>query len=95
MTPRNVGITGQSHPSMGYKLFALVLLERLRNAGAEQRLWATQFGFRSRRSTRDAIFLGRRMIEEAWEQRDGKAILLALDWAKAFDSISPSALADA
>ena len=31
--------------SVGYKVFATVLLERLRAAGAEERLWKTQFGF--------------------------------------------------
>jgi hypothetical protein len=78
--------------AIGYKLFAIILLDRLRKAGAEQRLWPTQFGFRSQRGTRDAILLARRAIEQAWELKDGKVILLALDWAKAFDSVSPAGL---
>ena len=77
---------------IGYKLFALVLLKRLKKAGAESRIWPTQFGFKSKSGTRDALFLARRMIERAWEQQNGKLIYLALDWAKAFDSISPDAL---
>ena len=35
------------------------------------------------------------MIDEAWALKDGKAVLLALDWAKAFDSVSPDAMARA
>eukprot|EP00959_Pyramimonas_sp_CCMP1952_P097989 2048034-Pyramimonas_sp.AAC.1 len=33
------------------------------------------------------------MIEDAWATNDGGTLLLALDWAKAFDSVSPTALA--
>ena len=80
---------------VGYKLFANILLERLRKAGAEKRLWPPQFGFRSGRGTGDALFIARREIERANRQKDGKTILLALDWAKAFDSVSPDALATA
>ena len=78
--------------SIGYKLFALVLLNRLKSSGAEERIWKTQFGFKSKCGTRDALFLARRLIERAWESKDGKLIFLALDWAKAFDSIAPDAL---
>ena len=59
---------------IGYKLFALILLERLKTAGAEDRIWKTQYGFKSACGTRDALFLARRMIERAWEQRDGQLI---------------------
>ena len=79
--------------SIGYKLFATTLLQRLRDAGAEQRVWRTQFDFRRGYGTADALFMARRRIEQAWESRDGTAVLLALDWAKAFDCISPSSLA--
>ena len=77
---------------IGYKIFALVLLRRLKAAGAETRIWHTQFGFCSQRGTLDAVFLARRIIEEANAQQDKRLVLLALDWAKAFDSISPEAL---
>eukprot|EP00959_Pyramimonas_sp_CCMP1952_P466226 9489631-Pyramimonas_sp.AAC.1 len=70
----------------------MIMLRRLREAGAEEKIWKTQFGFRSGRGTADAIFLARRVIEEAWATKGGSAALLALDWAKAFDSISPEAL---
>ena len=32
-------------------------------------------------------------MEEIWGTRDGKGMFLALDWAKAFNSISPDAMA--
>ena len=75
--------------SVLYKLYASILLNRLKSAGAERRLWDSQFGFRSRRSTEDALFIARRRIEQAWASRDGHCFLLALDWRKAFDSIAP------
>ena len=78
--------------NIGYKLFAIILLNRLRSAGAENRIWPTQFGFRRHRGTGDALFVARRIIEDTWARRDGKVIFLALDWARAFDSVSPAAL---
>ena len=81
--------------AIGYKLFAMVLLQRLRAAGAEDRLWETQFGFRSKRGTGDALFIARRELERANSEKSGKTILLAPDWAKAFDSVSPDALSKA
>ena len=77
---------------IGYKLLANILLKRLKDAGAEGRVWHTQFGFCSKRSTFDAVFLARRIIENAVALKDRKLVLLALDWAKAFDSISPEGL---
>ena len=78
---------------IGYKLFAIILLNRLKLAGCENRIWPTQFGFRSGVGTSDALFVARRTLEEAWEQKEGKTVMLALDWARAFDSVSPAALA--
>ena len=80
---------------IGYKLFAIIMLERLKHAGAEDRVWHTQFGFKSNAGTRDALFLARRLIERAWEKKHGQLVSLALDWAKAFDSISPDSLSKA
>eukprot|EP00972_Heterocapsa_arctica_P028914 4254105-Heterocapsa_arctica.AAC.1 len=59
---------------------------------AENRLWPTQFGFNSNNGTSDALFLARRIVEQACESSWGSAVLLALDWAKAFDNIEPNAL---
>ena len=81
--------------NIGYKMFAVILLKRLQKAGADNNLWPTQFGFRRGRGTQDALFLVRRQLEHTWAQKNGKVVLLALDWAKAFDSVSPSALAGA
>ena len=36
--------------------------------------------------------MARRAIEQAWATREGEVTMLALDWAKAFDSISPAAM---
>ena len=77
---------------IGYKLFAQVLLQRLKDAGAEKRIWSTQFGFRTKVGTAEALFVARRQIDQAWMMKSGETFMLALDWAKAFDSISPAAL---
>ena len=44
------------YSAVGYKLFASILLFCLRGAGAEDRIWTTQMGFRNNRGTGDAIF---------------------------------------
>ena len=80
---------------VAYKLFATIILRRLQRGGAEKRLTETQFGFRRGRGTVDAILALRRRIELAWAQRSGQAACLALDWQRAFDSISPEALMQA
>ena len=77
---------------ISYKIFAAVILSRLKDANAEGRIWKTQFGFRSTYGTNDALFMIRRMIDRALASRNESLIILALDWAKAFDSISPNAL---
>ena len=57
--------------AVGYKMFAAMLLRRLRRAGAEQRIWSTQRGFKSGTGTVDALFMARRIIEGAWAERRG------------------------
>ena len=71
------------------------MLRRLKNAGAEERIHKHQFGFKSKSGTVDAIYLARRILDKAMGGKNGKITLLALDWAKAFDSISPEALCKA
>jgi hypothetical protein len=73
----------------------MVLPNRLKAVGAEERIWSTQYRFRSKVGTAYALFSARRKIEEAIETRGGTAVLLALDWAKAFGSVSPDAVAQA
>ena len=81
--------------AIGYKMFASLLLHRLKTAGAEARITDTQFGFKSKSGTREALFLVRRMIEQSWLKKDHTFIMLALDWSKAFDSIAASSLLQA
>ena len=81
--------------AVGYKIFAAILLRRLKDAGAEDRIWPTQFGFRSGCGCADALFIARRKAENACARKDGNLLLLALDWAKASDSISPAGLVNA
>ena len=78
--------------SVGYKILASLLLQRLQDAGSEERIRETQYGFRPERGTADALFLARRLIDAAIERRGGKLLLLMLDWRKAFDRIKPEAL---
>ncbi len=80
---------------IGYKLVAAILLNRLKQAGAEKRIWNTQFGFKSGSGTADALFAVRRLVDSICGSADSSAIFLALDWAKACDSISPSGLSAA
>lgn len=77
---------------VAYKLFATLLLARLKSAGAEGRLAQTQFGFQSGRGTSDAIFQVRRRIDLALAHKHGCIGLLALDWKKWFDSINVEGL---
>ena len=42
---------------IGYKMCALILLNRLNAVGAEERIWKTQYGFRGRRGILDALFV--------------------------------------
>ena len=72
--------------AIGYKLFATILLRRLNAAGADARIWPTQFGFRIGRGCADALFVARRLLERTRAAKDGSVVFLALDWAKAFDS---------
>ena len=67
---------------------ASMLKNRLLSRGLDERLWNSQFGFRKKQCTEDAIFVAKRHIELALAQRHGCLSLLALDWAKAFDSVN-------
>ena len=78
--------------SIWYKVFAALIHRRLVDAGAEGKISKSQFGFCSGRSTLDAIFTLRRRVDVAWAQQNGRLLVLALDWQKAFDAIDPSAM---
>ena len=78
--------------NLGYKVFAALLLQRLKSGGVDKHLWPTQFGFKSKYGTADALFIVRRLLDRTLACKDESNILLALDWSKAFDSISPEGL---
>ena len=73
--------------TVGYKVLARLILNRLRASGAEDNLRSSQFGFRAGRSTSQAIFLAKRLIERAVAAKGGRLSLVLLDWSKAFDKI--------
>ena len=81
--------------NLAYKVLASLLLLRLKNAEGDNYLWHTQFGFRGGHGTADALFIVRRCLETVWNSQGQSKILVALDWAKAFDSISPDGLLEA
>ena len=79
---------------VGSELFAIILLDCLKVGGVESRIWDTQYGFRSNRGTVEAILLARRVLDQTREREDRRTFMLALDWLKAFDSVSPQKLCD-
>jgi len=78
-----------------YKIYAILLKQRLLDARLDERLWQSQFVFRPNRATEDAIYTARRRLELALAQRSGQLSLLALDWAQAFDSMNVDGMLDA
>jgi len=52
----------------------------------------TQYGFRKGRSTVDALFILRRILEWVQNQKDGKFYMLFLDCKMAFDKVDHKAL---
>ena len=77
---------------VAYKVLAAILLRRLQDAGAEDKLTSTQFGFRRGQGTIDAKCMVRRKMEYAWATKHGSMSFLALDLKMAFDYIDPAAL---
>ena len=68
------------------------ILKRLKDANAEDRIWDTQFGFRSNYGANDALHLIRQLMDNTLATKDDPLIIVALDWAKAFDKITHEAL---
>ncbi len=69
-----------------YKLFAACLQYRLQST-MDAVLQSTQFGFRKGRSGLQAIHCIRRFLD-MHERAGKKAMILLLDWEKAFDKIN-------
>jgi hypothetical protein len=81
--------------SVGYKVLASILLDRLKAGGAEDRMRNSQFGFRPGRSTSDALYLTRRVVDAALLGKGPGIMMLLLDWAKAFDRLRKDSMLDA
>ena len=64
-----------------------MLQKRLQTGGAEERIRATQFGFRPKKSTAQALAIMRRIFDAAYSAGKPGMMALFLDWAKAFDRI--------
>ena len=73
-----------------YKILASAI-HKILEEGIEQDLQKTQYGFRKRRGTADALYNIKRIIT-AGESTQTKTFLLLLDWAKAFDKINHEGL---
>ena len=77
-----------------YKIFTSIIQKRMARA-MDHVLQKTQYGFRKERSTADAIYLIRRIIEQGEKSNPNKSPALkfvTLDWEKAFDSVRDEAL---
>ena len=61
--------------------------KRIVKRWVESRLRSTQYGFRPKRSTTQALAVARRALDAAHAARGQGIIALLLDWAKAFDRL--------
>jgi hypothetical protein len=52
----------------------------------EEKIWKTQYGFRAKHSTAEALYITRR-IQDFYETHGDKCFMLFLDWEKAFDKV--------
>ena len=68
-----------------YKLFACIVQKRISDK-LDQYLQKTQYGFRKKRGTADALHYIRRMVDKG-EMTGTKTLLVLLDWEKAFDKV--------
>ena len=73
-----------------YKIYASLVQKRLSHF-FDSRIRSTQFGFRAKRSTTQPIHIMRRILE-VFERQQNSLHLLFLDWSKAFDSVTFSAI---
>ena len=73
-----------------YKFIAAMVKNTVA-AGLETWISKTQYGFRPKRSTAQAIFIARRLMDIA-ERTGSNLTLILLDWEKAFDKIAQDKL---
>ena len=76
-----------------YKIFAAIIQKRLAE-GLDVYLQKTQYGFRQKKGTADALHYVRRMIDKG-EMTNSKTLLVLLDWEKAFDKVLHDRLLEA
>ena len=62
--------------AVGYKVLASRLHKRLLDGGCERRMRESQFGFRPKRGTSDALMLVRRMVDAAHMNNRGGLLFL-------------------
>lgn len=76
-----------------YKLIAGIIQNRIAMK-LDSKLQQTQYGFRRKRGTAEAIHYVRRMVDKG-ESRQNKTLLVLLDWEKAFDKRDHAKLIEA
>lgn len=76
-----------------YKLYTAILQKRISEA-IDKHLQETQYGFRQKRGTAQAIHYIRRIMEKG-EKTETKTLLVLLDWEKAFDKVKHAKLFEA
>ena len=76
--------------NISYKIFASMLQSRLSHY-LDSRIRPTQFGFRKSRSTTQLIHILRRLLE-VHQRQPSPFHALFLDWSKAFDSVTFTAI---
>ena len=79
--------------NISYKIFASMLQSRLSHL-LDDRIRPTQFGFRKNRSTTQPVHILRRLLE-IHERQPSPFHALILDWSKAFDSVTFTAIRSA
>ena len=67
----------------------------MHHGGLEGRIRSTQYSFRLKRSTTQALAVARRIFDAAYAAGSPEIIALLLDWAKAFDKIKIDAMLSA
>ncbi len=76
-----------------YKILASLIQVRIAKV-LDKHIQGTQYGFRKKKSTAEAILLVRRLTEY-WEITNNRLILVLLDWEKAFDKVARIGLFEA
>ena len=61
---------------VGYKVLAALIHQRLIAGGVDDKITASQFGFRPKRNCMDALMVVRRMIDAATEQKEHGLLMI-------------------